>query len=106
MVDIIDLRKKCNFILKNVIDLYLSIFPSIRYIQALWNLDIIDERDYREGPEIVDRFSEEPYDTIVRILPKIYNLINNQFPEKADITNKLLRLNIIKGLEELNLSKV
>lgn len=106
MVDIIDLRKKCNFILKNVIDLYLSIFPSIRYIQALWNLDIIDERDYREGPEIVDRSSEEPYDTIVRIFPKIYRLINNQFPEKADITNKLLRLNIIKGLEELNLSKV
>ena len=106
MVDIIDLRKKCNFILKNVIDLYLSIFPSIRYIQALWNLDIIDERDYREGPEIVDRSSEEPYDTIVRIFPKIYRLINNQFPEKANITNKLLRLNIIKGLEELNLSKV
>ena len=106
MVDIIDLRKKCNFILKNVIDLYLSIFPSIRYIQALWNLDIIDERDYREGPEIVDRFSEESYDTIVRILPKIYNLINNQFPEDTGVTNKLLRLNIIKGLEELNLSKV
>lgn len=101
-----DLRKKGNFLLKNVVNLYLSIFPTIRYIQALWNLNIIDEKDYRDGLEIVDRFSEEPYDTIVRILPKIYNLINNQFPEDTSVTNKLLRLNIIKGLEELNLSKV
>lgn len=109
MVDITeyqDLRKKGNFLLKNVVDLYLSIFPTIRYIQALWNLNIIDERDYRDGLEIVDRYSEEPYHTVTRILPKIRRLINDQFPEKAGVTNKLLRLNIIKGLEELNLSKV
>lgn len=103
MTEYQDLRKKGNFLLKNVVDLYLSIFPTIRYIQALWNLNIIDERDYREGPEIVDRSSEEPYDTIVRILPKIIELINKRLPEHLVITTKLHCVNIITGLEELGL---
>lgn len=101
----IALRKKCNFILGNVISLSLSLKPELRYIQNLWVLNIIDVKEYREGIEIVDRFSEEPYDTIVRILPKIMDLINNKFPKKAEISDKIERANIFSGLERLNLAR-
>lgn len=99
----IALRRKCNFILGNVISLSLSLNPELRYIQNLWVLNIIDEKDYREGTEIVDRFWEEPYDTIVRILPKIIELINTRLPEHLVVTTKLNSINIITGLEELGL---
>lgn len=99
----IALRKKCNFILGNIISLSLSLNPELRYIQNLWVLNIIDNKEYREGTEIVDRFSEEPYDTIVRILPKIVELINTRLPEHLIITTKLHSVNIITGLEELGL---
>ena len=101
----IALRKKCNFILGNVISLSLSLNPELRYIQNLWVLNIIDAMEYREGTEVVDRFGEEPYDTIVRILPKIMDLINNKFPEKAKVTDKIKRANIFTCLEELNLAR-
>lgn len=89
----ISLRKECNFILDNVINLNLSLYPELRYIQNLWSLGIINS---------VDRFYEEPYDTIVRILPKIIGIINN-FPEKSKIGERIKRSNISKGLEKLNL---
>lgn len=101
----IALRRKCNFILGNVVSLSVSLNPELRYIQNLWALNIIDEKEYREGIEIVDRFSEEPYDTIVRILPKIMDLINNKFPEKAKVTDKIKRANIFTCLEKLNLAR-
>lgn len=99
----IALRKKCNFILENVINLSLFLNPELRYIQNLWVLNIIDVKEYREEIEIVDRFSEEPYDTIVRILPKIVELINTRLPKHLVITTKLHSINIITGLEELGL---
>lgn len=42
--------------------------PDLRFIQALWALRLID-RDY--SLNIIDRFYEEPEDTLVRI--KRYN---------------------------------
>lgn len=99
----IALRRKCNFILGNVVSLSLSLNPELRYIQNLWVLNIIDKKDCREGTEIVDRFWEEPYDTIVRILPKIIELINTRLPEHLVVTTKLNNINIITGLEELGL---
>ena len=102
----ISLRKKCNFLLNNVVNLNLSLCPELRYIQNLWALGIIDsyyvqnEMDY-----VLDRFSEEPYDTVKRILPKIVDLINNKFPKKSHIGDKIRRANIFTCLEELGLAK-
>ena len=102
----IALREECNFLLDNVVNLNLSLYPELRYIQNLWALSIIDTRYVQNEPlHIIDRFSEEPYDTVVRILPKIMDLINNKFPEKAKVTDKIKRANIFTCLEELNLAR-
>lgn len=102
----ISLRRKCNFLLDNIVNLNQSLFPELRYIQNLWAIGVIDIRSiYSKGPHIVDRFSEEPYDTVVRILPKVVDLVNNKFPEKAKITDKIKRANIFTCLEELGLAK-
>ena len=98
----IALRKDCNFILENAVSLMLQLNPDLRYIQCLWSLNLIDEKDYRYGREIVDRFSEEPYDTVIRILYSIIKLINT-LNESSNITHKLLGVNIIKGLKDLGL---
>lgn len=100
-----DIQRKCNFLLGNVIELGLSLNPDFGYIQNLWDLGIIDEKEYREGPEVVDRFSEESYDTVVRILPNIIDLINNKFPENCQVTDRIRRANIFTCLEELNLAQ-
>ena len=98
----IEFREKCNFLLDNVINLNRSIHPELRYIQNLWTLNIIDKVKNQDMNEIViDRFYEEPYDTVQRILPKIVDLINNQFPKKASIGDKIKRTNIFICLEEL-----
>lgn len=104
------LREKCNYLLDNVINLNLSLCPELRYIQNLWALNIIDRgcsqtMATRWDSYVIDRFSEESYDTVVRILPKIMDLINNKFPEKAKITDKIRRINIFTCLEELNLAE-
>lgn len=100
------LREECNFLLDNVVNLNLSLYPELRYIQNLWALGIIDTRYVQnEGNFVIDRFSEEPYDTVVRILPKIMDLINNKFPKKAEISDKIERANIFTGLERLNLAR-
>lgn len=100
------MREKCNFLLDNVVRLNMSLYPELRYIQNLWALGIIDTRYVQnEGNFVIDRFSEEPYDTVVRILPKIMDLINNKFPKKAEISDKIERANIFTCLEELNLAR-
>lgn len=100
------LREKCNFLLDSVVNLNISLYPELRYIQNLWALGIIDTRYVQnEGNIVIDRFSEEPYDTVVRILPKIMDLINNKFPKKAEISDKIERANIFSGLERLNLAR-
>lgn len=102
----ISLRKKCNLLLNNIINLNLSLYPELRYIQNLWALNIIDTCYIQnEGNYVIDRFSEEPYDTVVRILPRIINLINNKFPEKAKTTDITIRENIFVGLEELGIAR-
>lgn len=102
----ITLREECNFLLGNVINLNLSLYPELRYIQNLWVLDIIDTKYVQnDGNFIIDRFSEEPYDTIIRILPKIMDLINNKFPEKAKVTDRIRRANIFTCLERLGIAR-
>lgn len=106
----IELREKCNLLLDNVVNLNLSLYPELRYIQNLWVLGIIDQgcgstMATRFESEVIDRFSEEPYDTVRRILPKIIDLINNKFPEKSNVGDRIQRANIFTCLEELGLAK-
>ena len=89
-----------------IVNLNISLYPELRYIQNLWALGIIDTRYVQnEGNFVIDRFSEEPYDTVVRILPKIMDLINNKFPKEAEIYDKIERANIFSSLERLNLAR-
>lgn len=102
----VELRKRCNSLLDNVVNLNISLYPELRYIQNLWALGIVDkgQSPALEG-RVIDRFYEEPYDTVRRILPKIVDLINNKFPEKSKITDRIKRANIFIYLEELGLAK-
>lgn len=106
----IALRENCNFLFDNVVNLNLSLYPELRYIQNLWALGIIDQGcgstvATRFESEVIDRFSEEPYDTVKRILPKIIDLINNKFPKKSFIEDRINRANIFTCLEELGLAR-
>lgn len=105
-MDKIEQRQCSNLLLENVINLHLSLFPELRYIQNLWALKIIDTK-YIQNEEayILDRYYEEPYDTVIRILPKIIEMINEKFPKDTSITNKLRRINIITSLEKLELAE-
>lgn len=101
------LRERCNSVIHHVVGLYRNLFPSLRYIQILWCLNIIDQTQSSilEDSKVIDRFSEEPYDTVVRILPLIIELINKHFPEKPQAQDRVLRTIIIMNLEKLELAK-
>lgn len=105
-MDKLEQRQRSNLLLENVVNLHLSLFPELRYIQNLWALKIIDTKYIQnENMYILDRYYEEPYDTVVRILPKIIEMINDKFPKDPSITNKIRRSNIITSLEELELAE-
>lgn len=57
------MRKKYNEKLLKKLEEYLSENPEIRFIQALWNLGIID----KANDVFVDRYYEEPIKTYKRI---------------------------------------
>lgn len=63
-------RKESNERLLKMLKDYLEANPDIRFIQALWNLHIIDREPIWNPGEInppIDRFYEEPDDTLKRI---------------------------------------
>ena len=63
-------RYKNNLIILNILREYLENNPDIRFIQALWNLGIIDRDSIWNIGEInnpIDRFYEEPDETLKRI---------------------------------------
>lgn len=67
-------RKEENEKLLKILKDYLEANPDIRFIQALWNLGIIDRQVIDasgfETSFIVDRFYEEPDKTLERICQK------------------------------------
>lgn len=95
-------RDSANNCLLNVIQLYLKIYPKVRFIQALWTLSIIDSDKINilEDSKIIDRFYEEPYETIKRIRPRIETLIESEFPESSTLSMRLLRNNIKRYLKD------
>lgn len=56
-------RQEANNKILNTLKVYLDKYPDIRFIQALWNLGLIDRND---STYIVDRFYEEPEITLKR----------------------------------------
>ena len=64
-------RQEANFKLLEILKETLERFPDLRFIQALWALKIIDA-EVKEGigyktMEPIDRFYEEPAETLKRI---------------------------------------
>lgn len=64
-------RQEANFKLLEILKETLERFPDLRFIQALWALKIIDSKvEEGAGHEIIvpiDRFYEEPTETLKRI---------------------------------------
>lgn len=60
-------RKESNLLLLKKIEAVIKASPDIRFIQALFALRIIDQD---QNGNIIDRFYEEPYDTLNRIANK------------------------------------
>lgn len=58
-------RKEENEKILKLLKDYLEANPDIRFIQALWNLKLIDSKI---GEGIIDRFYEEPNETLKRIV--------------------------------------
>lgn len=67
------MRQKANLIINEIVQLFLETYPDLRYIQALHALNIITtETDLESGTtSVVDRFYEEPVDTLKRCEQKI-----------------------------------
>ena len=93
----IELRPICNSILSSIIKLQYSQVPGLRFIQVLWILDIIDTEHNSGADNICDRFYEEPYDTIYRVMPFIKALLDEvNTPELQSIKS-----NIVEQLKQL-----
>lgn len=88
----IQLRERCNAVLTNYIALYMLMHPELRYIQLLWATKIVDNED---------RFYEEPYDTIVRVLRTIMESLQlSESDERRDV--QMLREWIRKELKSIS----
>lgn len=87
-------REFCNMILLDCIKLHYVLYgPNLRFIQMLWSYGIVDEED---------RFYEEPYDTIKRILPKLRVKLNDSKIE-FKLSAQILKNNIIRNLKNINI---
>lgn len=86
-------RERCNATLANYVALYMLMHPELRYIQLLWATKIVDNED---------RFYEEPYDTIVRVLQTIIESLQlSESDERKDV--QMLREWLITELKSIKL---
>lgn len=86
-------RERCNAILSNYVALYMLMYPELRYIQLLWATKIVDDED---------RFYEEPYDTIVRVLQTIIESLQlSESDERRDV--QMLREWLMNELKSMSL---
>lgn len=89
----IESRERCNATLVNYVALCMLMHPELRYIQLLWATKIVDSED---------RFYEEPYDTIVRVLQTITESLQmSESDERRDV--QMLREWLINELKSMNL---
>ena len=86
-------RERCNATLANYVALYMLMHPELRYIQLLWATKIVDNED---------RFYEEPYDAIVRVLQTIIESLQlSESDERRDV--QMLREWLITELKSMKL---
>lgn len=90
----IELRVKCNRLIDDVVYLMSFLYPDLRYVQILDNLKIIDN---------ADRFYEESYDTVIRILPEIKKLLEMENSPDITVSNKLRIINIKNILRSIGI---
>lgn len=94
--EMVVVRKNSNKLINRALELYQDIFSDLRYMQYLYLMGLTTEED---------RFYEEPYQTVKKILPNIQILINKKFPKKATLKMKICRWLIFNLVEELKLGK-
>lgn len=86
------MRQKANLILNEIVQLFLETYPDLRYIQALAALGIIDyDPNSNDAPVVIDRFYEEPVDTLKRCEKRILQFFT-RCPEQAKCLNLLQRM--------------
>ena len=86
-------RERCNTTIANYVALYMLMHPELRYIQLLWATKIVDNED---------RFYEEPYDTIVRVLQTIIESLQlSESDERRDV--QMLREWLLAELKSMSL---
>ena len=91
--EIIQSRERCNATIANYVALYMLMHPELRYIQLLWATKIVDNED---------RFYEEPYDTIVRVLQTIIESLQlSESDERRDV--QMLREWLLAELKSMSL---
>lgn len=72
-MNIIELRQEANTVLDAVVNIMIQKYRDLRYIQILWAIGIIDAKS---SGSAVDRFYEEPIDTLKRCYDKIIEILS------------------------------
>lgn len=79
------MRHRVNLFLNEIVRLFLHSYPDLRYIQALFALGIIDQDHIGM---VVDRFYEEPIDTLKRCRECITKFLEEKYPDKVVELNR------------------
>lgn len=89
----LNMRQKANTTLNIIVGLFLKSYPDLRYIQALYALGIIDQEPdlERGGTLIVDRFYEEPADTLKRCKERIARFLEEKYPYMVKSFNEYIK---------------
>ena len=82
------MRQKANFIINELVQLFLETYPDLRYVQALFALGMVDQN--ADGL-VEDRFYEEPTDTLKRCEKRILQFLT-ECPQRAKCLNLLQRM--------------
>lgn len=72
METLIKTRQEANILLSSVISILARKYKDLRYIQILWSIGIIDSDS---SGTVIDRFYEEPIDTLKRCYDNIIKIL-------------------------------
>lgn len=86
-------RAKCNKALIEVLQAISEEYPDLRFHQILYAFDFVD-------PEKGDLFSEEPEDTLGRVIASIYRQLLNEHNSKEVkmFLKKIIHLDSIENI--------
>lgn len=84
------MRQKANTVLNVIVGLFLKSYPDLRYIQALYTIGIIDQEPEGHSALVVDRFYEEPIDTLKRCKERIVKFLEEKYPYMVESFNEII----------------